>query len=455
MYALNTSSKPAHSDFLPVFCISLGCPKNRVDTERMLASLGAFQPVRDLSQAGLVLINTCGFIAPAVQESTQTILETAQLLRDLDSRPLLAVTGCLVSRYGVELRHALPEVDIWLGVHEEHLLAERIRTLSSKPVAFPKTAPNRVLSTMPAYAYLKVGEGCNHRCRFCTIPAIRGRLRSSPVQTLCDEARAILDQGVSELVLVAQDLTAYGRDLGLRHGLESLVAALCRLDGLRWLRLMYLYPAGLTTRLLHFLADQGLPLLPYFDVPLQHAHLDILAAMGRPFRRDPRQVVDRIRRHLPEACLRTSLIVGFPGERPHHFRALRTFVHEARFDHLGVFSFCPESGTPAAALSGQIGVKTKTRRREELMALQAQISTDLLRRWQDQDVEILVERASPEWPGLFEGRAWFQAPEVDGVSYVSGAGVAPGRIVRAQVQDTMAYDLAALADPPRDRCKPA
>lgn len=448
MCALNTSAKPAHSDFLPVFCISLGCPKNRVDTERMLASLGAFHPVQDPSRAGLVLINTCGFIEPAVRESTQSILETALRLRDLDPRPLLAVTGCLVSRYGAELRDALPEVDIWLGVHEEHLLAERIRALSSAPVAFPKTVPDRVLSTMPAYAYLKIGEGCNHRCRFCTIPAIRGRLRSSPVQAVCDEARAILDQGVSELVLVAQDLTAYGRDLGLRHGLESLIAELSKLDGLRWLRLMYLYPAGLTARLLHFLADQGLPLLPYFDVPLQHAHPEILAAMGRPFRRDPRHVVDRIRRSHPEACLRTSLIVGFPGERPHHFRALHAFVQETCFDHLGVFAFCPEPGTPAAALSGQVGVKTKTRRREELMALQARISTDLLRRRQDQDVDILVERASPEWPGLFEGRVWFQAPEVDGVSYVSGAHVAPGRIVRAQVQDTMAYDLVALADPP-------
>lgn len=448
MYTLNTSAKPTHPDFLPVFCISLGCPKNRVDTERMLAALGAFHPVQDPSEAGLVLINTCGFIEPAVQESTQSILETALRLRSLDPRPLLAVTGCLVSRYGAELRDALPEVDIWLGVHEEHLLAERIRALSSAPVAFPETVPDRVLSTKPAYAYLKIGEGCSHRCRFCTIPAIRGRLRSSPVQALCDEARAILDQGVSELVLVAQDLTAYGRDLGLRHGLESLVAELSKLDGLRWLRLMYLYPAGLTTRLLHFLADQGLPLLPYFDVPLQHAHPDILAAMGRPFRRDPRHVVDRIRRHLPEACLRTSLIVGFPGERPHHFRALHAFVQETRFDHLGVFSFCPEPGTPAAALSGQVGVKTKTRRRAELMALQARISTELLRRHQDQDVEILVERASPEWPGLFEGRVWFQAPEVDGVSYVSGAHVAPGRIARAQVQETMAYDLVALADPP-------
>lgn len=448
MYALKTSAVGSDPDGPRVFCISLGCPKNRVDTERMLASLGAIQPVEEISQAGLVLINTCGFIAPAVQESTQTILETALRIRDLAARPLLAVTGCLVSRYGAELRNALPEVDIWLGVHEEHLLAERMRTVRPESAAPLEEGFGRVLSTMPAYAYLKVGEGCNHRCRFCAIPSIRGRLRSRPTRDLLDEARAILDQGVSELVLVAQDLTAYGRDQGLRHGLETLISGLCGLDGLRWLRLMYLYPAGLSSRLLRFFADQGPPLLPYFDVPVQHAHPDILAAMGRPFRRDPRQVADRIRRRLPGACLRTTLIVGFPGERPHHFRALRSLVREVRFDRLGVFAFCPEPGTPAADMPGQVGPRVKTRRREELMSEQARISADLLRRVQGREMEVLVERASPEWPGLFEGRVWFQAPEVDGITYVSGAQVAPGRLVRAQIEETTAYDLTALADPP-------
>lgn len=445
MYPLNSRVAQPSSNALAVHCISLGCPKNRVDTERMLASLGPFRSVDDAAQAEIVLINTCGFIAPAIQESTRTILEAALRVRDVAPRPLLVVAGCLVSRFGPELQKALPEVDLWLAVREEPLLPEKVSALLAKRIRPLNVPGGRILSTTPSYAYLKIGEGCNHRCRFCAIPSIRGKLVSAPVPILLDEARAILGQGVSELILVAQDLTSYGRDLGLRHGLEMLLEGLNRLPGLRWLRLMYLYPAGLTPRLLRFLADLGPPLLPYFDLPLQHAHPDILAAMGRPFAQDPGRVVDRIRRHFPNPCLRTSLIVGFPGERPRHFKALHDFVGRARFNHLGVFSFCPEPGTPAATMPGQVGTRTKAKRREKLMTLQAGISAEILAEYRDQDMDVLVDRPSPEWPGLFEGRAWFQAPEADGSTYVSGEGVRPGMMVRARVQDTETYDLSALA----------
>jgi len=445
MYPLNSRVAKPSSGSLTVHCISLGCPKNRVDTERMLASLGLFHPVDDAAQAEIVLVNTCGFIAPAIQESTRTILDTALRIRDVAPRPLLVVAGCLVSRFGSELRKALPEVDLWLKVREEPLLSEKISALLEKRIASLDAPGGRILSTTPSYAYLKIGEGCNHRCRFCAIPSIRGKLASTPVPALLDEARAILDQGVSELILVAQDLTSYGRDLGLRQGLETLLSGLNRLPGLRWLRLMYLYPAGLTPRLLRFLADLGPPLLPYFDLPLQHAHPEILAAMGRPFAQDPGRVVDRIRRHFPGACLRTSLIVGFPGERPGHFKALYDFVARVRFNHLGVFSFCSEPGTPAATMPGQVGIQTKTRRREKLMTLQTEISAEILAECRDQDMDVLVDRSSPEWPGLFEGRVWFQAPEADGSTYVSGEDVRPGMMVRARVQDTETYDLSALA----------
>lgn len=452
MYPVNSSTPHDLDHAIAVHCVSLGCPKNRVDSERMLASLaflGTLHAVDDPAMAQIVLINTCGFISPAVQESTQTILETAASIQDVRPRPLLVVAGCLVSRLGRELRDALPEVDLWLGVREEQQLPLEISRLLGKkkpPQIMPRNmATARALSTKPAFAYLKIGEGCNHRCTFCTIPSIRGRLASTPESSLLEEAKNALDQGVSELVLVAQDLTSYGRDLGLRHGLENLLKQLARFDGLRWLRLMYLYPAGLTTRLLRFLGDLGPPLLPYFDLPLQHSHPEILAAMGRPFAGDPRRVVDRIRRHVPDACLRTSLIVGFPGERPHHFRALRDFVAEIRFTHLGVFAFCPEAGTPAARMPVQVGTMTKQKRRNELMALQAQISAENLARFQDQEMEVLVERASPEWPGLYEGRVWFQAPEVDGLTYVSGENTLPGKIIQARIQETKTYDLVALA----------
>ena len=445
-----TSSDPADPAGPGVWCVSLGCPKNRVDTERMLGALGPGRVVQDIRQAQIVLINTCGFIAPAVEESTRVILETAQDIADIHPRPLLVVAGCLVSRFGAELHEAIPEVDLWLNVAGEGQLIPRLADLGHAPVPItvPHTAPSgRVVSTKPVYAYLKIGEGCDHRCHFCTIPSIRGPLKSTPVDLIVAEAQGLLEQGVRELILVAQDLTSYGRDLGSRSGLESLIARLAGLSGpsgLHWLRLMYLYPAGLTPRLLRFLAELGPPLLPYFDIPLQHAHPDILRAMGRPFTGDPRHVVDRVREHFPEAALRTSLIVGYPGERPHHFQKLSDFVAETRFHHLGVFAFCPEPGTRAAGLPGQVGVKTKARRREELMELQDGISAENLADYQDREMEVFVERPSPEWPGLHEGRVWFQAPEVDGITYVSGENIRPGELVRAEITDTKTYDLAAL-----------
>ncbi|GAB6060510.1 30S ribosomal protein S12 methylthiotransferase RimO [Desulfonatronum parangueonense] len=427
-----------------IYCISLGCPKNRVDTERMLGDLGNIRPVDDIGQARIVLINTCGFIAPAVEESTRVILETADQIKELSPRPLLVVAGCLVSRHGSELRTAIPEVDLWLAVEEERELRPRLRPLVDFELPAQDLPALRALSTKPVFAYLKIGEGCNHRCHFCTIPSIRGPRRSMDLDAVVREAETILDQGVRELILVAQDLTSYGRDLDLRHGLETLLGRLVRLSGLHWLRLMYLYPAGLTPRLLRFMAELGPPLLPYFDIPVQHAHPDILRAMGRPFAKDPRQTVQRVREHFPGAALRTSVIVGYPGERPHHFQRLFDFVAETRFHHLGVFGFCPEPGTRAATLSGQVGPRTKARRRDRLMELQAGISAEILTQYQDQEMEVFVERPSPEWPGLFEGRVWFQAPEVDGMTYVSGADIQSGDLVRAAIVESKTYDLVAL-----------
>lgn len=443
-HTLNPLPTSSGTQGLGVWCISLGCPKNRVDTEQMLGAMGPMHTVEDMRQAQLVLINTCGFIAPAVEESTRVILETVTTLAGIQPKPLLVVAGCLVSRFGTELRDAVPEVDLWLDVAEEGRLGPRLNELGL--IDHFASPPTRVLSTKPIFGYLKIGEGCNHRCRFCTIPSIRGPLRSLPPEQIVTQARALLDQDIRELVLVAQDVSAYGRDLGLRHGLETLLEKLAALPGLHWLRLMYLYPAGLTPRLLRHMADIGSPLLPYFDIPLQHAQPDVLKAMGRPFAGDPRKVVDRVRMHLPDAALRTSLIVGYPGERPHHFKKLCDFVAETRFQHLGVFAFCPEPGTRAATLPGQVGAGIKARRREELMELQAQISAEMLAACQNLEMEVAVERPSPEWPGLYEGRVWFQAPEVDGMTYISGANLHPGELVRAEIIEAKTYDLVALAE---------
>ena len=429
-----------------VHTTSLGCPKNRVDTERLLGVLGkSFVPVEEAAGADLVLINTCGFIRPAVEESVETILAAIRELADLSPRPVLAVTGCLVSRYGqAELAADLPEVDLWLSTRELSTWPGLVGAALGKKT-LDALGPRR-LSTGPAYAYLKVSEGCSHNCAFCTIPGIRGPHVSRPLDELEREARLLVTQGgVPELVIVGQDVTSYGHDLGLEDGLKHLLDRLMPIKGLKWLRLMYLYPAGLTDGLLKHLAGLGKPLLPYFDIPLQHAHPEILSAMGRPFARDPSRVIDRVRAHFPEAALRTSLIVGYPGETDAHFKALKAFVQRTGFSHLGVFPYHQEEGTKAASLPGQVPQGVKTRRKNALMKLQESISREHLSGLVGQRMEVLVEEPSPEWPGLHVGRVWFQAPEVDGVTYVSGPKVRPGTMVLADIEQAQSYDLVALA----------
>ncbi|OIN99451.1 MAG: ribosomal protein S12 methylthiotransferase RimO [Desulfovibrionaceae bacterium CG1_02_65_16] len=429
-----------------VHTISLGCPKNRVDTERMLGALGpSFAPAEGVDGADLVLVNTCGFIRPAVEESVDTIIEVIREAEAAEKRPLIAVTGCMVSRYGeADLARDLPEVDLWLSTRELAAWPERIGAALGREGLDAMGA--RRLSTEPGYAYLKISEGCSHKCAFCTIPSIRGKHVSRPLDELTREARLLVEQGgVPELVLVGQDVTSYGRDLDMKDGLKRLLDALMPIRGLKWLRLMYLYPAGLTDGLLKHLSSLGRPLLPYFDIPLQHAHPEILSAMGRPFAQDPSLVIDRVRAHFPEAALRTSLIVGFPGETSAHFKTLKAFVERSRFTNLGVFPYHQEEGTRAAALPGQVPQGVKTRRRNALMQLQESISREVLENLVGTRQEVLVEDESPEWPGLHVGRVWWQAPEVDGVTYVSGPKVKPGRMVMADIEQAKSYDLVALA----------
>jgi tRNA-2-methylthio-N6-dimethylallyladenosine synthase/ribosomal protein S12 methylthiotransferase len=328
------------------------------------------------------------------------------------------------------------------GVPSEHAAAT--------PDRRPLTAePGRILSTGPSYAWLKISEGCDQTCSFCVIPQIRGALRSDTPERIEREAERILEQGVSELVLIAQDLTAWGKDLagaaGARHKLTNLLERLFPLAGLRRLRLMYMYPAGLSDELLKFLRAAPAVFVPDFDVPLQHADAEILKAMGRPFVEDPFRVVERIRKHFPRAALRTSLITGFPGESEAAFATLQRFVAEARFQNMGVFAFEPEAGSKAALMPGQLPVKLREERRDALMAAQAGISEEMLRAYQGQELEILIDRPSEEWPGLFVGRTWFQAPEVDGVTYVSGEKLRPGSLITAGINETYTYDLSALA----------
>lgn len=430
------------------YTVSLGCPKNRVDTERLLGALGPrMVPADDAAGADLVLINTCGFIQPAVEESVATILdavgEAAETFSATGRRPLLCVAGCLVSRYGDDLKRELPEVDLWLNTGQiAQWPAMAARALD---VRLPGDTP-RSLSTGPSYAYLKVSEGCSHNCRFCTIPSIRGPHKSWPVADLLNEARLLAGQ-VPEIIVVGQDSTAYGSDLGPGNDLPALLKGLAAIPELDWLRIMYLYPAGLTESLLGLLRDTGAPFLPYFDIPLQHAHPDVLGSMGRPFARDPGKVVERVRTFFPEAALRTTFIVGYPGETEAQFQTLMDFVRETRFHHLGVFPYWAEEGTPAAAMDGQVPDEVKLDRRDRLMALQAEISAEILEGYVGGTLPVVIERESEEWPGLYVGRAWFQAPEVDGVTYVGAppdTRLEPGTILDVEIEKADTYDLSGL-----------
>lgn len=427
---------------LRIYSQSLGCPKTRVDTERLLGSLGPVVTVDLPEQADLVFINTCAFIAPAVQESVQAVVEMIEDIGSLPrgKRPFLAVAGCLPGRYGIaDLAAELPEVDLWLHTDDINTWAAQL----SHALRLDVPAPGRLLSTGPSYAWLKIGEGCRHNCFFCAIPSIRGQYASEDADALVTEASALVNDGVKELILVAQDVTAYGTDFGKdpRFLLERLLS----LDGLRRLRLLYLYPAGLTRDLLRFLKEAGDPFVPYFDMPLQHAHPDVLRRMGRPFSGNPQEAVDRIRDVFPEAALRTTMMVGFPGESDEHFRTLMDFVEKNRFHHMGVFAFQPEDGTAAASMPDQIDEDVKESRKDALMELQSSISEDILSAYAGQRMEVLVDDSSDEWPGLYTGRTWFQAPDVDGLTYISGPGVERGAMVEADITETREYDLIALA----------
>ena len=350
------------------------------------------------------------------------------------------MAGCLPGRYGIaDLAAELPEVDLWLHTDDINTWAAQL----SHALRLDAPAPGRLLSTGPSYAWLKIGEGCRHNCSFCAIPSIRGQYASEDADALVTEASALVNDGVKELILVAQDVTAYGTDFGKdpRFLLERLLS----LDGLRRLRLLYLYPAGLTRDLLRFLKEAGDPFVPYFDMPLQHAHPDVLRRMGRPFSGNPQEAVDRIRDVFPEAALRTTMMVGFPGESDEHFRTLMDFVEKNRFHHMGVFAFQPEDGTAAASMPDQIDEDVKESRKDALMELQSSISEDILSAYAGQRMEVLVDDSSDEWPGLYTGRTWFQAPDVDGLTYISGPGVERGAMVEADITETREYDLIALA----------
>jgi len=435
-----------------VHFVSLGCPKNRVDSEVMVGQLqaGDYQLVDDPADAEILIVNTCSFIQPATEESVETVLGLAKY-KEAGTAKKLVVTGCMVQRYGTALEGELPEVDAFLGTGEYHRLREVLEARDSAapkthvdvPMYLPDELAPRVNSWSKASAYLKISEGCDHRCAFCIIPTLRGKLRSRSIPSLVAEARQLAEQGVVELNLVSQDSTAYGKDLAGNGDLGALAAALSEIDAVRWVRLHYAYPHGIPDSVLAQLAHNP-KVVPYLDMPLQHASGPMLKAMRRGVTRAGQErILDRIRAAVPNVALRTTFIVGFPGETDADFAELVDFVQAQRFHHVGVFTYFQEDGTPAATLPDQVPEKVKKQRQRELMRVQKAISKQRLKALVGTDVSVLVEGTSAESDLVLRGRTAIQAPDVDGQVYIQRApeDVRVGQIRTLRVTRAGDYDL--------------
>ncbi|MDF1577369.1 MAG: 30S ribosomal protein S12 methylthiotransferase RimO [Desulfurivibrionaceae bacterium] len=435
-----------------VFIQSLGCPKNLVDSEVMSGCLrqAGYQLVEEPAEAGIILVNTCGFIQPAVEEGIEVILDLARTKKANPSIKLV-VAGCMVQRYGAELRRELPEVDLFLGVDQIETVVTALEKLTvSASFKLDPSVPDylmncdtpRVLSTPPFRAYLKATEGCSNRCSYCLIPSLRGPLRSRPLDDLIREARRLEQAGVKELTLIAQDLTAYGLDLGSgRERLNDLLAALLAKTKIPWLRMLYLYPMRLDQAILELVAANE-RILPYFDIPLQHISNRVLKAMNRPYdRTGVERLLASIREQLPTAAIRTTFLVGFPGEREEDIEELAEFMAAQRLNHVGVFTYCNEEGCEAAKLPDHCPEELKAARKERLMALQAGISLELNGRLVGTTQPVLMEGVSRESDLLLEGRTRFQAPEIDGCVYITAGNGRPGDIVEVEITEAHPYDL--------------
>jgi len=450
---VKTTNEPRTQNLKPktLYTVSLGCPKNLVDTEIMLGRLArqGWQVVDSPEEAQVLLVNTCAFITPATQEALDTILELARH-KEADPHKRLVVAGCLVARYGEDLLPPLPEVDLFVGVDDFPRLPDLLEDSSAFPESrffnsaprFAYTEPEPRFPATPRYlAYLKLAEGCSHRCTFCTIPAIRGYYRSRPLNTLLAEARHLAATGVKELNLVAQDTTAYGRDGGGQPGLVELLQELSAIPGFTWIRLLYTHPAHITSELITALAT--LPnVAPYLDVPIQHGHDEMLRRMGRRYTRS--RLLDlfaRLREAIPGLALRTTVMVGFPGETEEHFETLVEVVEEVRFEHLGVFLYYPEEGTPASRYAAPVPRRTAQARARRLKALQARLVKQRLKTLVGTVQPVLVEGHSPESEYLLSGRMITQAPDIDGQVYITAGVGMVGEIQPVRITRALPYDL--------------
>ena len=433
--------------------IGLGCEKNTVNTEKMIAAVVAagHTLVTDLEDTDLVIINTCGFIESAKQEALETIFEVAQLKAEGKVGKIM-VTGCLSERYQAEIADELPEVDGFLGVGSFQRVAEAAQqVLSGQRIAWfdpqdqLQLEGDRVLTSPRHTAYIKIADGCNNRCAYCCIPAIRGPFRSRPMENIVAEAKKLLADGAKELILIAQDTTNYGIDLYGERRLPQLIRELVKLEGLVWLRLLYLYPDKITDQLVELFATEE-KLIPYIEMPIQHGVGSVLKRMNRPG--DRQQLLDllaRLRSRIPNVTLRTTLIVGFPGETEEEFDQLCTFVREAQFDKLGVFCYSREEGTPAYDFDGQIDDEVKEKRREILETVQTDVVEQRQAQMPGRTLTVLVE-GYDRFGECWYGRSVREAPDIDGkIFFTGGSHVQVGDFVQVKIEEVMDYDLIGVA----------
>lgn len=435
--------------------VSLGCPKNLVDSETMLGLIHEekYEITNDPSEAEIIIVNTCGFIESAKEESINTILQMAEYKKS-GSCKYIIVTGCLSQRYAEELFNELPEADAIAGVEvydeigsiikrvmngERFIMLERSKPdviYTSKETFLP-----RILTTPSYTAYLKIAEGCDNCCSYCAIPKIRGPYRSKPMEQVLKEAKALADNGVKELIVVAQDTTRYGEDLpGGKLLLADLLKELNKIESLKWIRVMYCYPNNFTDELIETFASLD-KVCKYVDLPLQHASNRLLASMNRyDTREEVETLLAKLRKRIPGIVIRTTFIVGFPGETDADFEELKEFVEQQRFENAGVFAYSQEEGTVAGAMPNQIPDEIKQERYHELMALQAQISEEIHKDTEGQTLEVLVEGIEEDGSGLHYGRSYREAPDIDGLVFIENPGdIKPGCFVKVNILQGFTY----------------
>lgn len=435
---------------MKIFFVSLGCDKNLVDSEMMIGMLAEKGHVitDDEKEAEVVVVNTCCFILDAKQESIDTILQMAELKKN-GKMKVLIVTGCLGERYREEIQSEIPQVDAILGTNSFDLIAEAIdEVMEGKKQnhfndiqAVPVHGKKRMVTTGGHYAYLKIAEGCDKHCTYCIIPKIRGDFRSVPMDVLVEEATKLAEDGVKELILVAQETTVYGKDLYGEKSLPKLLKKLAAIEGLQFIRLLYCYPEEITPELIQVIKEEP-KICHYLDMPIQHAADPILKRMGRRTNNEQlRNIITTLRKEIPDICLRTTLITGFPGETAKDFAVLKEFVKEMKFDRLGVFPYSAEEGTPAAKMKKQVPSFIKNRRKNIIMKMQQQIAFDKAEEMIGRKLEVLIEGKLPE-EGVFIGRTYKDAPNVDGMIFVnSDRELVTGDVVTVGVTDFHEYDL--------------